>query len=357
MQLRSAHAQLRDAEDRISLLVTRHRTLQGDYHSLVSVASELVQTLTAVLNGEQITPIYLANICQRLVSFRRGAAANPMHPSTGGVMASARASPSYTHHPPPPTHRVTPVPGLPPAYPIANPPLPSHISAVPTQRPIIPIPRLLPGVEQYLDYEAIRSDLSGPEGFPGDVRKKVILLHALRWHLRKSNINQKRQVIAYFAQQDVLGIKSTTTESSQKLLSVLLHSNHQAVKEHTARLLNEMASTVGGREYLLDTGAIGFVVPVLVEAMKSESKDTVYKQNLLGCVQKLSLRWVLFFFIFYFYMLLVIQRSNLDSFIINTAAPHNPPSTTSISSATSTIPSPTWIPSATTLSNTASHSS
>jgi len=60
------------------------------------------------------------------------------------------------------------------------------------------------------------------------------------------------------------------------------------VREYTARLVNVMATEVGGRTYLL---AKGGVIPILLDVLKAEgAKDTVMRQNVLGSLQKFSLR-------------------------------------------------------------------
>ncbi|KAJ3250016.1 LisH domain-containing protein armc9, partial [Borealophlyctis nickersoniae] len=50
-----------------------------------------------------------------------------------------------------------------------------------------------------------------------------------------------------------------------------------------------MASDCAGREYLLSCDGKE-LIQVLVENMKQEERDTIYRQNLLGALQKLSLR-------------------------------------------------------------------
>lgn len=51
--------------------MSKHRNLQHDYHNLITIASELVQTLASCINGEKITPIYLSSICTRLAAFKK----------------------------------------------------------------------------------------------------------------------------------------------------------------------------------------------------------------------------------------------------------------------------------------------
>jgi hypothetical protein len=62
---------VRDWEKKDRNHVSKHRNLQHDYHNLITIASELVQTLASCINGEKITPVYLSSICMRLASFKK----------------------------------------------------------------------------------------------------------------------------------------------------------------------------------------------------------------------------------------------------------------------------------------------
>ena len=225
------HSQIRETDDRFSVLVNKHRQLQSDYHNLITIASELVQALTAVLNGEQvrcpstgkfnkpptksptqfsqITPVYLYNICQRLAGFRR----------------SGSFQLPYTH-PTPPSPRFAAVPAYnyngnatSPRPQSQSPYLGLTQSASPMQRgapspmyqsQLPPVPPKSQQQQQQqqtlkkLDLGTIRKDLIS---HPND-RRRCLLAHALRTRVVRAFPTQRRGFVIEYKDHDVLGMRS-----------------------------------------------------------------------------------------------------------------------------------------------------
>jgi hypothetical protein len=190
--IHSLQQQLRESEERISTVISRHRTLQADYHRLISVASELVHTLTLVLNGEQVTPDYLAHIVPRLAAFRKNAAGGGM-PSQSPAMHGGMVSSGFAVAP---RTAAAAAASLPPPMPLqqASKSLPNTLVGgmltasvadgdATADVPTTPVfhPRFVQNLEQFLDYDILKQALITPDKSPYDVRKKCIILHALRW--------------------------------------------------------------------------------------------------------------------------------------------------------------------------------
>uniref|UniRef100_F7G7G4 ARMC9 CTLH-like domain-containing protein n=1 Tax=Monodelphis domestica TaxID=13616 RepID=F7G7G4_MONDO len=66
--LQQLHQQLVEAERRTMTYLKRHNKIQADYHNLIGVTAELVDSLEATVNGKMITPEYLQSVCVRLFS-------------------------------------------------------------------------------------------------------------------------------------------------------------------------------------------------------------------------------------------------------------------------------------------------
>ncbi|XP_053896331.1 lisH domain-containing protein ARMC9 isoform X4 [Malaclemys terrapin pileata] len=66
--LQQLHQQLVEAERRSMTYLKRFNKIQVDYHNLIGVTAELVDSLEATVNGKMITPEYLQSVCVRLFS-------------------------------------------------------------------------------------------------------------------------------------------------------------------------------------------------------------------------------------------------------------------------------------------------
>ncbi|KAG2462750.1 ARMC9 protein, partial [Polypterus senegalus] len=60
--------QLLDAERKAATYMKRYNKMQADYHNLIGVTAELVDSLEATVTGKMITPEYLQSVCVRLFS-------------------------------------------------------------------------------------------------------------------------------------------------------------------------------------------------------------------------------------------------------------------------------------------------
>uniref|UniRef100_A0A4W2CQY3 LisH domain-containing protein ARMC9 n=1 Tax=Bos indicus x Bos taurus TaxID=30522 RepID=A0A4W2CQY3_BOBOX len=66
--LQQLHQQLVEAERRSMTYLKRYNRIQADYHNLIGVTAELVDSLEATVSGKMITPEYLQSVCVRLFS-------------------------------------------------------------------------------------------------------------------------------------------------------------------------------------------------------------------------------------------------------------------------------------------------
>ncbi|KAK2108319.1 hypothetical protein P7K49_013484 [Saguinus oedipus] len=66
--LHQLHQQLVEAERRSMTYLKRYNKIQADYHNLIGVTAELVDSLEATVSGKMITPEYLQSVCVRLFS-------------------------------------------------------------------------------------------------------------------------------------------------------------------------------------------------------------------------------------------------------------------------------------------------
>ncbi|KAK7809089.1 hypothetical protein U0070_012183 [Myodes glareolus] len=66
--LQQLHQQLVEAERRAMTYLKRYNKIQADYHNLIGVTAELVDSLEATVSGKMITPEYLQSVCVRLFS-------------------------------------------------------------------------------------------------------------------------------------------------------------------------------------------------------------------------------------------------------------------------------------------------
>ncbi|KAI9099428.1 hypothetical protein DFS34DRAFT_649148 [Phlyctochytrium arcticum] len=243
------------------------RGLQTDYHNLITIASELVQTLTACISGEKITPAYLGGICQRLASFKQGAPGKrDDHPQPYDKVQPQNIS--QTHH------RANHAAAAAESKSRHN----NLASATPPR-----VPQAASGpFEQFLDYAAIRRELT-PTMEPKMHRTQAYILQALRMHVTKSHsMSERRTIVSTYLANDFLNVTA-----GKSLLLDLFDHPAPIVRDQTARLTNMVSSDCAGRGYLLQNQGL---VPRLVELMRAEEMDSVFRQNVLGTLQKLSLR-------------------------------------------------------------------
>ncbi|KAM5269113.1 lisH domain-containing protein ARMC9 isoform 1-T2 [Hipposideros larvatus] len=236
--LRQLHQQLVEAERRSVTYMKRYNKIQADYHNLIGVTAELVDSLEATVSGKMITPEYLQSVCVRLFS-------NQMRQSLAHSVDFTRPGTASTM---------------------------LRASLAPVKLKDVP---LLPS----LDYEKLKKDLIW-----GSDRLKAFLLQALRWRLTTSHPGEQREtVLQAYISNDLLDCHS----HSQRSVLQLLHSKSEVVRQYTARLINAFASLAEGRLYLAQSTK---VLWMLEQRLKEEDKDVITRENVLGALQKFSLR-------------------------------------------------------------------
>uniref|UniRef100_A0A8C2NF57 LisH domain-containing protein ARMC9 n=1 Tax=Capra hircus TaxID=9925 RepID=A0A8C2NF57_CAPHI len=202
--LQQLHQQLVEAERRSMTYLKRYNRIQADYHNLIGVTAELVDSLEATVSGKMITPEYLQSVCVRLFS-------NQMRQSLARSVDFTR---------------------------------PGTVSRKLKDVPLLPS----------LDYEKLKKDLI----------------------LGK----QRETVLQAYISNDLLDCHSHSQSVIQLALS-------EVVRQYTARLINAFASLAEGRRYLAQSTK---VLRMLEERLKEEDKDVVTRENVLGALQKFSLR-------------------------------------------------------------------
>ncbi|XP_059559489.1 lisH domain-containing protein ARMC9 isoform X1 [Myotis daubentonii] len=236
--LQQLHQQLLEAERRSMTYLKRYNKIQADYHNLIGVTAELVDSLEATVSGKMITPEYLQSVCIRLFS-------NQMRQSLAHSVDFTRPGTASTM---------------------------LRASLAPMKLKDVP---LLPS----LDYEKLKRDL-----IVGSDRLKAFLLQALRWRLTTSHPGEQREtVLQAYISNDLLDCQG----HSQSSVLQLLHGRSDAVRQYMARLINAIASLAEGRLYLAQSTK---VLQMLEERLKEEDKDVVTRENVLGALQKFSLR-------------------------------------------------------------------
>ncbi|XP_053930715.1 lisH domain-containing protein ARMC9 isoform X1 [Cuculus canorus] len=248
--LQRLHQQLVESEHRTMTYLKRFNKMRADYHNLIGVTAELVDSLEATVNGKLITPEYLQSVCVRLFS-------NQMRQSVAQSIDFTRPGTGY--------YSMSPCDD---GY--ASTMLRASLAPVKVQD----VP-LLPS----LDYEKLKKDL-----VTGNDRLKAFLLQALRWRLTTSYPGEQRDtVLQAYISNDLLDCHSNCQRSILKLL----HSKSEVVRQYMARLINACASLAEGRVYLSQNPVL---LQMLEERLKAEDKDSLTWENVLGALQKFSLR-------------------------------------------------------------------
>uniref|UniRef100_A0A8C5DX00 LisH domain-containing protein ARMC9 n=1 Tax=Gouania willdenowi TaxID=441366 RepID=A0A8C5DX00_GOUWI len=227
-----------EADRRATSCVRKFNKMQADYHNLIGITAELVDSLEATVSGNMISPEYLQSVCVRLFNshMRQSAVHSTDFTRPGTASSMLRAS-------------------IPPLKQKEVPMLPS------------------------LDYEKLKKDMIG-----GSDRLKSLLLQALRWRLTRSLPGEQRDtVLQAYISNDLLERDST----KQNTVLYLLRSTNEIVRQYMARLINAFASLAEGRVYL---SHIPNLLKLLTGALKEEGKDSLTRENVLVALQKLSLR-------------------------------------------------------------------
>ena len=119
----------------------------------------------------------------------------------------------------------------------------------------------------------------------------AILLQALRWRFARAPSHQIRQsVLGSYIRNDILGITSGHVNHSKRvpLFAVLLTNGGPIVAEYTARFINCMATMSRARDYIMSNHSQ--CITSLCDVLRNEESDSVTRQQVLGSLQKCSLR-------------------------------------------------------------------
>uniref|UniRef100_A0AAX7STF7 LisH domain-containing protein ARMC9 n=1 Tax=Astatotilapia calliptera TaxID=8154 RepID=A0AAX7STF7_ASTCA len=230
--------QLAESDRRITSYVRKFNKMQADYHNLIGITAELVDSLEATVSGKMISPEYLQNVCVRLFSsqMRQSVMQSTDFTRPGTASSMLRAS-------------------IAPQRPKDVPMLPS------------------------LDYEKLKKDL-----IEGSERLQSLLLQAMRWRLTRSLPGEQRDtVLQAYISNDLLECYST----KEKTVLHLMRSTNEIVRQYMARLINAFASLAEGRVYL---SQIPILLKHLTETLRKEEKESLTRENVLVALQKLSLR-------------------------------------------------------------------
>ncbi|XP_078267012.1 lisH domain-containing protein ARMC9 isoform X2 [Rhinoraja longicauda] len=243
---------LTETEQKAATYMRRYSKIQDDYHNLIGVTAELVDSLEATVNGKMVTPEYLQSVCVRLFSKQmRQSMAQSIdftRPGTDVYIKSPYNSEGSASSM-------------------------LRASIVPSTNSI-DVPLLAS-----LDYEKLKYDL-----VCGNDRLKALLLQALRWRLTQSQPGEQRDTVlqAYITNDLLEGHRK-----NQRSLINLLNSKSEIVRQYAARLINGFASLSHGRTYLAQNMVL---LKVLEETLETEEEDSITRENVLGALQKLSLR-------------------------------------------------------------------
>ena len=234
-EIETLKEKLKEKESRSSNIFQKFAKLQGDYHNLIGIAAELVDSLERCVRGQMITPEYLQDICGRLFGStidRPGSAASMLRASIQNDIV------------------------------------------INTNNMDVKYPSL--------DYGKIKGDL----GSKVPSRRKTLLLQALIWRLTKTKaVEQRNKEILSYISNDILGCRNDNL--TLNMVTKIFESTDEALKEYLARFINVVASFAAGRQYLSQCEAI---IRKLVEVMISQKKHPLLCENILGGLQKLSLR-------------------------------------------------------------------
>ncbi|XP_071508991.1 lisH domain-containing protein ARMC9-like [Diadema antillarum] len=241
-QLQKLQQAVVDAEKRNMTYVKRYNKIQSDYHNLIGITAELVDTLENCIKGKQVTPEYVQTVCQRLFSNQLSESVDVTRPPTAASVLKV----SYQHQ-----------------------------SVIPEEiRDTMPV---LPT----LDYTKVKEDIMRAE-----TRRKALLLQALRWRLTRSEPGEQRsEVMSAYIKNDILGC--TQPSPYQDHIMEMLTYSDEVVQQYLARLFNAFASLSVGRSYL---GRYRDIVYTLQVTLQSEDRDSITRENALGALQKLSLK-------------------------------------------------------------------
>ena len=325
---------LETERNRSNTLSTRMTTLQKDYHNLINIAAELVDTLETAVYGNPVSAEYLANICKRL--FQSDTSVNNSVKNSqisqdltlnGSTMldpdatlksimqrpgtASSIIRQSVQHQPMDPYNQTqmmrssqllqnttiqtmssVPLNGTVGASTLisqspSSKPLPVDSSVMTSniithQQPKLQV--IPPSNLQPINSHALKTILNDQKYLKESPELILKTLQALRWRITKTEKPQERvEVLKQY-------IDNHGFLFDLEFLQVLDKGNSSAmatpIKEAYARFYNTIVSIQLGRNHLSQNT---FFVHFFLKKF-SQASDGVYRDHLLGILQKLSLK-------------------------------------------------------------------
>ena len=250
-KLEKAESVAKIAERKCTSYMKRCTTLQKDYHNLINIAAELVDTLEQCVYGNQVSAEYLAGICKRLFSsestlnnsigdvniskivsrpgtassFLRSSINNAKNETLNSLNASKMKLPESKMASQSPTPRVnTPMNRL-------------KTPRLGTAQSRPKSATLTKGSVPSLDYALIFDILENSN----DAEKILKVLQGLRWRItQSSNPSERIEVVKQYIGANILAV-------SQNRFDTRIH---KRIPEFHARLYNTVASIAHGRNFL-----------------------------------------------------------------------------------------------------------
>ncbi|CAF0879503.1 unnamed protein product [Brachionus calyciflorus] len=239
-QIPKLKQQLMESEKRTMAFMRKFNRVQSEYHTLIGITAELVDSLENTINGKPVSNEYIQNICFKLfntqltkqtIDFTRpGTAGDHIRRSLAQKITTEKSDLKKTSTP--------------------------------------------------LDFLKIKHDL-----IHQNEKRQITLLQALRWRLTKSESTEHRQkILTSYIQADLFNFRN---EKMQNSIIDLLKSPNDIIKQFMARLINTFASLNYGRSYLASSSDL---VKNMIFVLRHEKDDSYTRKNLLAALQKLSLR-------------------------------------------------------------------
>jgi hypothetical protein len=76
--------QLLESEKRTMAFMRKFNKVQADYHSLIGITAELVDSLESTISGKPVSPEYIQNICYKLFNTQLKQSIDFTRPGTAG---------------------------------------------------------------------------------------------------------------------------------------------------------------------------------------------------------------------------------------------------------------------------------
>eukprot|EP00111_Clytia_hemisphaerica_P001469 TCONS_00004204-protein len=241
--------EIKQSEDRANSYFQKFAKLQEDHTNLIGIAAELVDSLESCVRGKMVTPDYLQHICERLFagSISKEDKLDLTVPGTASSMLRASVSMDTQQT----THTRQNIP-----------------------------PSLTTKEKANLNFNIIKKDLSGI----GSARNKALLLQALIWRLIRVPENQRNKALNLYISNDLLGFSSGNLSP---FFERIMDSKDSIATEYLMRFVNVTASFSAGRQYMSQSENF---LRLLVKSLMKTKKSSAISENILGGLQKLSLR-------------------------------------------------------------------